>query len=148
VEKNEWRWNHVLASGTVDYKRRNKPEDKGKNNLFTTIVTEAAFHIWELRNEQKLNPRRDGTLRSITPIEARRRFKLALETRMTIDFLSTKTHRYGKSACNYKTMSNTWRKVAKKEKNRWSSFGLTSERWFLVGSENDIPDNESDDDPS
>jgi len=135
----DWGWQHVLACATADFQDCTKKVDRGKNDLFVAIVTEAAFHIWKLRNERKLNPRADGTLKTISADKALRRFKTTLELRIATDFLCTSTRRHGRYALKHKKVASMWAPVAKKRESPLAFQGIHSKGWFLVGSDEHDP---------
>lgn len=79
---------HILSSGTAKLKDKKGKHRIGASRLYTIVITECAFVIWKIRNEQKISQGPDEPDKEISESEAKNRTIAALNTRLTVDRLS------------------------------------------------------------
>ncbi|KAJ3535615.1 hypothetical protein NMY22_g6407 [Coprinellus aureogranulatus] len=104
----------VLGIGLAEIKRDNGRKDPGLTRLYQILISEAAYLIWLLRCEWRLereaNPARVHTAREVLS-----RLRTTIERRMRTDRILTRRRTYGKKALSSRLVTGTWRLVTHRD---------------------------------
>ena len=87
-------------------KKNGKP-DTGLNRLFKIIVSESTHLIWKLRCERRI-AREDDPQKLHSEHEIHDRWVKVMNTRLTLDSLSTNRKKFGKKSTEAKLVLQTW----------------------------------------
>ncbi|KAH6880919.1 hypothetical protein BKA70DRAFT_1126192 [Coprinopsis sp. MPI-PUGE-AT-0042] len=99
----------ILGSAITEF-RTDDAHDAGKSDLYTKIMVESTYLVWLLRCKWKVG---DGGARSkvITPTEARNKWRVAVNSLLVTDIISTNEKRYGTKASAKEQIVRTWEGV-------------------------------------
>jgi len=97
----------ILGCGLPMYSREGKP-DTGLNRLSKIITSESAHLIWKLRCERRIE-KEDDPQKSHSEREIHNRWVQMMNSRLTIDSLSTNVKKFGKKAVKTKLVLRTWK---------------------------------------
>jgi len=97
---------YLLGCGLAVYMKDDKP-DTGLNRLCKIIISESAHLIWKLRCERRI-AREDGPQKFHSEREIHNRWVQAMNSRLTIDSLSTNTKKFGRKATKARIVLQTW----------------------------------------
>jgi len=96
----------ILGCGLATYTKNSKP-NSGLNRLFKIIMSESAHLIWKIRCERRI-AREDDPQKHHSVNEIHNRWVQAINSRLTIDSLSTNVRKFGKKATKAKLVLQTW----------------------------------------
>ncbi|EJD38137.1 hypothetical protein AURDEDRAFT_28217, partial [Auricularia subglabra TFB-10046 SS5] len=82
----------------------------GPSRLFRILTSEAAFLIWKIRNERRIQ-NKDDPEKHVSETEIINRFRSTIERRFRVDVNMTNRKRYKSKALKWKTMAQTWERV-------------------------------------
>jgi ribonuclease HI len=110
----------IMACGAI------KKEDAGESRLYRILISESAYLIWKLRNEQVIQEREGATDREIY-----NRWRKTINNRLELDCLLTDTRKWGKKSLNKSLVLMTWKGTLMNEDRHPEDFtGVTG---VLVG---------------
>ncbi|EJD53445.1 hypothetical protein AURDEDRAFT_54731, partial [Auricularia subglabra TFB-10046 SS5] len=100
----------VLGCALVEFRNEKGQLQRGAARLFRILVSEAAFLIWKLRNERRIQNQDDDRQWPIDQ-EIIGRWRASIERRLWIDAHWTNTRKYKRKALDWRLMKSTWEKV-------------------------------------
>ena len=104
----------ILGCGMPAYKDNKGRMLKGKNRLYTIIMSESAHLIWKIRCEWRIS-REENRDRLHTEAELEKKWVSAINTRLKLDVLATNKRKYGIKAIQPDLVKRTWTGVVKGE---------------------------------
>ena len=96
----------ILGCGIAAYTKKGKP-DTGLNRLFKIIMSESAHLIWKLRCERRF-AKGDDPQKHHPEREIHNRWVHTMNSRLTIDSLSTNVKKFREKATKAKLVLQTW----------------------------------------
>ncbi|KAG6815773.1 hypothetical protein H0H93_009054 [Arthromyces matolae] len=105
-----------LALGSQLVNTERSKADRGLNNLFTILITESAYLIWNLRCEWRIRRKSDpAALHSKTEIT--NRWKKHIQNKIRMDYLTSDQTKMGVKARDRTEVDNTWRHIIPPDEN-------------------------------
>ena len=131
LRDNEWpdiTFGTILGCGLQGLKQTRRLTAKGRNRLFTILISESAHLIWKVRCERIIK-REDDPARRHTKREITNKWLMIINTRLKLDKMYINKKRYSKKAMRKSLVEQTWRGVLMDEQNLrdnwvWQSGGL------------------------
>lgn len=112
----ELRIGSVLGSGHANFTHPNGKPRPGANRLYRILMTESAHLIWVLRCERRIK-HADMPNANISEIEAHNKWVHKINTRLTLDKITSDKMKFKKLATNPDTALQTWSGVLDDEQN-------------------------------
>ncbi|PPR07433.1 hypothetical protein CVT24_007228 [Panaeolus cyanescens] len=97
----------ILSCGWAS-KHKNTQEEKGKQRLWTIVISESAYLIWKIRCEWRIGKAKDPT-KAHTKKEITNRWIATINNRLKRDCLYTNRRRLKKLALDTKVVLHTWK---------------------------------------
>jgi hypothetical protein len=95
----------IMGCNLLSLKNQKGKPKKGKNRLYTIIISESAFLIWKLRCQKVIE---FGSGRDHSEIEIHNKWVNIINSRLKLDKILTNSHRYGNKAIPKDKVLETW----------------------------------------